>query len=113
MLCPSCFINEAIQHPSLGVMNCTQCQDRHSHLSSPDQTIELIPERIKLERQERGDSIEQPHIKGQLNKRWVDLWGKKAARERGFSEKEIKNATYVYDGLRSKNTALRFYKDAT
>lgn len=112
-LCPSCFTNEATIHLSLGVLPCQSCKSRQDKLPSPQQSIEIIPERIKLERQERGDSIEQPHLKGELNKRWVDLWGEDAARERGFSEKEIKRAKYVYDGIRTKNSAARFYKDQT
>lgn len=112
-LCPSCFKNEARQHLSLGVLPCSECTKRQDNLPSPRPQVEIIPERIKSERQERGDSIEQPHLKGELNKRWVDLWGEDAARERGFSEKEIKNAKYVYDGIRTENSAARYYKDRT
>lgn len=108
MLCPSCFINEAQHHVSIGVLPCLECQTRMDKLPSPLQSVEIIPERIKSERQERGDSIEQPHIKGELNKRWVDLWGEDAARDRGFTNKEIKNAKYVADGV-----GLRYYNDKT
>jgi hypothetical protein len=108
-LCPSCFQTPAIMHLTLGVLPCASCKARLDKLPSPRQTVEIIPERIKTERQERGDSIEQPHLKGELNKRWVDLWGESAARERGFSSKEIKNAKYVYDGA----PGIRYYKDRT
>lgn len=111
-LCPSCFTFAARIHPQLGLLPCDGCQARQSSLPSPRQSVEVVPERIKAERQERGDSIEQPHLKGELNKKWVELWGEDAAKERGFSEKEIQNAKYVMDGVRSKNTALRYYKDA-
>lgn len=111
--CPSCFIQEAQETLSFGILPCVACQARQDRLFSPQESIEIIPERIKQERQERGDSIEQPHLKGQLNKRWVDLWGQQAAKERGFTDKEIKNAEYVYDGIRTKNTAARYYKDRT
>ena len=90
-------------------MPCDACQNKHSKLLSPSEPIEIIPDRIKAERQERGDSIEQPHLRGELNKKWLDLWGTGAAKERGFTDKEIKNAKYVYDGAPGMN----FYKDAT
>lgn len=96
-------------HLTLGALPCKNCQTRQDKLPRPRQSIEIIPDRIKAERQERGDSIEQPHLKGELNKRWVDLWGEDAARERGFTEKEIKNAKYVYDGAPN----MRYYKDKT
>lgn len=113
MLCPSCFKNEAQTHQSLGILPCIGCKARLDSLPSPRQAVEIIPERIKSERQERGDSILQPHLKGELDKRWTDLWGTDAARERGFSEKEIKNAKYVSDGIRTKNNALTYYKNKT
>jgi hypothetical protein len=113
MLCPNCSKNQGIKHQTLGILPCGECKARLDKLPSANQQIEIIPERIKAERQERADSIEQPHIKGELNKRWIDLWGVKAARERGFTAKEIKNAKYVYDGLRTKNTATHYYKEQT
>ena len=108
-LCPSCFINEATQHLSMGSLPCVACRKRQDKLLSPSQPIEIIPDRIKAERQERGDSIEQPHLKGELNKRYLDLWGKDVAKEKGFTDKEIKNAKYVYD----KAPGMRYYNDRT
>lgn len=113
MLCPNCFQQKAIIHPQLGPLPCDSCRKRLDSLLAPGQSIEIIPERIKSERVERGDSILQPHVKGELDKRWVDLWGKDAAKERGFSDKEIKNAKYVSDDIRTGNTALTYYKNQT
>lgn len=113
MLCPSCYKNKGKQTLQGNLLPCTQCQERQDKLFSPNEPVEIIPDYIKDERKERQDSIEQPHIKGELNKRWVDLWGKQEAKKRGFSEKEIKNAKYVYDGLRTKNTATSYYKRST
>lgn len=109
MTCPSCFKNPATTHPHLGVLPCAVCQTRQALLVSPEKQAEIIPERIKSERQERQDSIEQPHFKGELNKRYIDLWGEDEARKRGFSEKEIKNAKYVMDQV----PGIRYYKDRT
>lgn len=113
MLCPSCFINEAIPHSTLGPLPCKECAIRQSRLASPNQSIEIIPERIKAEREERADSILQPHLKHELDKKWVDINGEQAAKDRGFSDKEIKNARYVSDDIRTKNTALSYYKNST
>lgn len=96
-------------HQTLGVLPCLECKKRLDSLPAPRSSVEIIPEGIKREREERNDSIEQPHLKGELNKKWVDLWGEDAARERGFSEKEIKNAKYVNDGV----PGIRYYKDRT
>lgn len=110
--CPACFNNPAIKHPRMGLLPCLGCTKRQDALPTPKQQAEIIPDYIKEERKERQDSIEQPHFKGELNKRWVDLWGKKAAKQRGFTEKEIKNAKYVYDNVRSKEGGgVRYYKD--
>lgn len=111
--CPSCFAAPAVRHPHFGILPCLQCKARLDALPTPTQQVEIIPEYIKEERKERQDSIEQPHFKGELNKRWVDLWGKKAARDRGFTNKEIKNAKYVMDKARNGNTGIKYYKDAT
>jgi hypothetical protein len=112
-LCPNCFTNQAQEHLTLGVLPCSPCKTRLDNFPTPQQAAEIIPDYIKEERKERQDSIEQPHFKGELNKKWVDLWGKKAAKERGFSEKEIKNAKYVNDKVRNNNQSIRYYKDST
>lgn len=108
MDCPACFKNPAIKHITLGLLPCAACKVRLDKLPTPKQAVEIIPEYIKGERKERQDSIEQPHFKGELNKRYIDLWGADEARKRGFTEKEIKNAKYVYDG-----TPLKYYKEST
>lgn len=111
--CPSCFAAPAVRHPHFGILPCMNCKARLDSLPTPTQQVEIIPDYIKKEREERQDSIEQPHVRGELNKRYVDLWGEKAARDRGFTNKEIKNAKYVYDGLRNKNSAVKYYKEST
>jgi hypothetical protein len=109
MNCPNCFAEPANTHPVLGVLPGDVCKKRLDALPAPKDQVEIIPDRIKAERQERQESIEQPHLKGELNKKWVDQWGADAARERGFTDKEIKNAKYVYDGA----PGVRYYKDQT
>src|ERR1035437_5146424 len=106
MNCPSCFKRKGIKHATLCILPCKVCPDRQDTLLSPSQSVEIIPERIKAERIQRADSILQPHVKGELDKRWTDLWGEQAARERGFTDKQIKNAKYVSDEQRTENTAM-------
>jgi hypothetical protein len=113
MLCPNNCGRKATIHPTLGIMYCKKCQDKHNSLLSPSQSVEIIPERIKAERVERGDSILQTHVKGELDKRWVDIYGAEAAKEHGFTDKQIKNAKYVSDNIRTKNNALTYYKNST
>ena len=112
-MCPSCFKRKGIKHATLGILPCKVCQDKHNSLLSPSQSVEIIPERIKAERIERADSILQPHVKGELDKRYLDLWGAEVCKEKGFTDKEIKNARYVSDDIRTENTALSYYKNRT
>ncbi|MBU6501158.1 hypothetical protein KGQ33_05020 [Patescibacteria group bacterium] len=39
------------------------------------------------------------HNRGQLDKGWLDRYGAKKAKQRGFTDEEIKNARYVWDGV--------------
>lgn len=109
MLCPSCYKNKGKQTLQGNLLSCQSCQDRHDKLFSPSEPVEIIPDYIKEERKERQDSIEQPHFKGEANKRYIDLYGKKVMKEKGFTDKEIKNAKYVMDSV----GGIRYYKDQT
>lgn len=94
MLCLNCHLHPAVIDASFGVLPCRSCQAQ-PHVSAGEQ-VEYIPERIHEDRKAQRNDIEQPHRQGKLNKRWVDLYGVKKARERGFSQKEIDAAEYVY-----------------
>lgn len=90
-------------------MPCTDCQKRHETFLKPGHQAEFTTSSIKDGRQEYADDIEQPHYKGHLNKKWLDIYGASEAKKRGFTESEIKNAHYVYDGA----PGLRYYNDRT
>jgi hypothetical protein len=69
--------------------------------------VEFVPDYIAEDRMANKDDIEQPHRKGHLNKKWVELHGTDKARRQGYSEKEIKEATYVYQG----DDPLHYYSE--
>lgn len=98
MLCPACQYHDAQLDPYYGYLPCSNCQNRQANLNRPRQQSEFTSEAIKEQRKAFKNDIEQPHRKGILNKRWVELYGKEAAKKRGFSEDEINHATYVYSG---------------
>ena len=99
MDCPVCQKNKAILDEYYGYLPCQACQNRESQLKKPGSIPEFTSEKIKEGRKQFADDIEQPHYKGHLNKRWLDIYGTKAAKRHGFSEKEIKHAKYTYNGL--------------
>lgn len=98
MLCPVCQTNSAIKDDYYGYLPCKPCQDRQSKLKKPGGQIEFTSDDIKEQRKSQANDIEQQHRKGVLNKKWLDLYGKHRAREYGYSDKEIKEAKYVYSG---------------
>ena len=106
--CPNCHLVPAKRHPVLGVLPCDRCNKRQTKFTKPGSQVEFTTTSIKLQRAEYGDDIEQTHYKGQLNKKWVDIYGPAEAKKRGFSDKEIAEAKYVFDGA-----GVRYYNDAT
>ena len=93
--CQVCNLNEAKIDPTFGVIPCEACQAKPH--PSPDKPIEFTSDSIKEQRKEYKDDIQQWHRQGRLNKRKVELVGKEAAKARGYSDREIKEATFVYD----------------
>lgn len=107
--CPNCNKRPATLHPQFGALPCSVCQDAQEKLLKPGALPEFTTEEIKLQRSEFMDDIEQTHYKGKLNKRWVETYGEKAARDRGFSQEEINKADYVMDSV----PGIRYYNDRT
>jgi hypothetical protein len=95
--CNVCKINDAVFDPYWGYLPCLDCQRKQAGLAHPGGQIEFVGEDIKLQRQKYHNHIIQPHRKGELNKEYVDIYGADRARKEGYSEKEIKNARYVYE----------------
>jgi uncharacterized Zn finger protein (UPF0148 family) len=93
MLCPNCKKPTA-KHPIYGTVICDECRERHH--PKPSQQVEFTSDNIREQRKEFSDDIEQPHRKGQLNKKWVEIHGEEVAKRQGYTDTEIKNAKYVY-----------------
>lgn len=104
MICNVCRKNPAQWDEYYGWLPCKECQDRQAGLSKPTTQIEFTSDSIKEGRRAYANDIEPDHIKGHLNKKWVDIYGKDAAKKRGFTDKEIKEAKYVANDI-------RYYKD--
>jgi len=90
--CPDCNINEAEMNPQYGLIACLSCREQTTRMS--ERTYEFVPEHIKEERISHKDQTEQPFRNGQLNKRYVELYGTKYIK---VTDEEVKNAKYVYD----------------
>lgn len=97
MRCPSCHKGEAKTHYQLGVIPCDDCRNRQSTLAHPGADIEFTSDDIKEQRKAYSKDILQPHRKGQLSKEWLDQYGSKAAKDRGFSDSEIESAKPVWN----------------
>ena len=96
MLCLLCNKNEAVKDDTLGYIPCAACQNKG--IIKANRQIEMAGEEIRQARSKYADDIVQPHRKGILNKRWVELRGKERALAEGYTEKEIAEAKDVYAG---------------
>lgn len=103
--CPSCHIGKAKLHPIYGLLPCAKCQKKHQQLVSAKDQVEFTSDSIKLQRQTYRSDYLPMHNRGYLDKGWLDKYGAKKAKQHGFSEKEIKNAKYVWSGVDE------YYKD--
>lgn len=104
MICPRCRKNKAVLDPYYGYLPCEDCQEQQRKLKRPSRQIEFIPDYIKVDRRAYSTDFLPPHRKGQLDKGWVNRYGKKKAKAKGFSDREIKNAKYVWN-------SEKYYKD--
>lgn len=98
MICNVCQKNPATYDDYYGWLPCASCMEAQSKLTKPGSIPEFVGEDIKLQRQKFHKDIIQSNRKGELNKEYVDVYGADRARHEGYTEKEIKNAKYVYSG---------------
>lgn len=94
--CPLCKKEEAFVDPYWGMLPCLKCRSKRK--DKPSKQSEMVGEDIKEQRRAYAKDIRPPHRKGQLDKGWVEQYGVKKAKQRGFTDKEIKESTYVWDG---------------
>jgi len=108
MICNICQKSPAVYDPYWGWLPCEACQNgtAKNRKRAGEQT-EFVSEAIKEDRRRMADDIEPQHIKGYLNKRWVELYGVKRAKELGYSDKEIRESGYHNAG---SSAAYQYYK---
>lgn len=82
----------------LGSMPCASCQKRLTSLPTAQSQIEFTSESIKTQRKIHRRDILPMHNRGELDRAWVNRYGEKKAKQHGFTDKEIKNARYVWSG---------------
>lgn len=106
MKCKSCNHNNAVIHPTYGVLWCTDCRKKHHPQHVPNSTIEFTSESIKEQRKAYITDTLPWHRSGQLDRGAIDRYGIDAVRKRGYTDSEIKFSTYVWDGARD----ISYYK---
>lgn len=98
MLCPVCRKNKALYDEYYGYLPCATCFKTQSSLPKPQTQVEFVGEDIKNQRKAFSQDIRPAHRKGKLDRGFIDKYGAEKAKRQGFTEEEIKNSTYVWDG---------------
>lgn len=98
MKCNICHIGKARIHPRYGLLPCLSCEKKQASLRSPLTPVEFTSESIKEQRKAYRKDFLPMHNRGELDKGFVERYGAKKAKEHGFTDKEIKNARYVWSG---------------
>src|SRR3990167_10595907 len=94
MKCPSCNRNEAVIDERLGITECLSCRKKDI---VPKINTEFTTDSIKDQRREYKKDVLQPFHNGILSKEYLDEYGAKGLE---VTEKDIKNAKYVYKGIK-------------
>lgn len=97
MLCPVCKVNPADKDDYYGYLPCKPCRDRQANLKKPGKAEEITSETIKQGRKEYWGDIHGAHRKGKASREFLEKFGKEAMKRQGFSDKEIKDADYVWN----------------
>lgn len=95
MTCLLCGKEPAIKSEQYGWLPCFSCQNKDHR--DPQEQIEFTSQSIKDQRKAFANDILQPHNKGELSKEWLNIYGPKKARQRGFTQKEIDHAKPVWN----------------
>lgn len=98
MRCLTCRGEGAVIDKVYGILPCNSCRLRQKNLLKPQKQAEFTSESIKEQRRTHRKDFMPAH-RGGLDKAWLDRYGAKKAKQRGFSDKEIKEAKYVWDGV--------------
>lgn len=92
--CPKCNHNKAIEHPTLGWVECKECQKDDTR---PHREPEFTTNSILNQRREYSKDIVQPYRDGRLSKEYIDAHGTKGIKA---SKKDIKKADYVWKDVK-------------
>jgi hypothetical protein len=102
--CPQCQKNEARVDKTYGVVACDECQ-LSDFSPTPAKGHEFTSTRVKSDRKEYAKAMVQPWVDGVLSKEFVEAHG--TSKLAGVTEKDIKNAKYVYKGKIPKHHRLQ------
>lgn len=100
MRCPSCKKNNAIIHPTFGMIWCLECTQNRTPMKS-SKFPEFVPSSVKEERKKYKKDITQPFREGVFSKEYRDYYperSKQMVKAGTISEREFKQAKRVWDG---------------
>ena len=90
MKCNNCQVNEAINHPIYGILNCQPCQDNQPTLKrrrSPRFYSVNKLHRVQGQQDRHISDLEQPYIGNKPNETFAKLYPEQA--EEMYSKKEL------------------------
>lgn len=106
MICNSCRKNKAVYDDYYGYLPCEDCRKKQENLKRPGKVPEFTSDSIKEGRKAYFDDYHPAHRKGIASREFREQYGEKAMKRQGFTDKEIKNAKYVW-----KNGDDSYYND--
>lgn len=106
MKCPVCKIHRPTLHPTYGILPCKSCTTKARNFSHPENTIEFTSQSIKDQRPAYITDTLPWHRSGTLDRGAIDRYGIDAVKKRGYTDREIASATYVWNGTRD----ITYYK---
>lgn len=96
-LCPNCQKEEAIIHPTLGVLVCNFCKERRKQqLHQTSTPVEFTSDEIKEGRKQFSKEIIQPFRSNQPSREYIKKYGYKNI---GLTKEEADKAQNVWGDL--------------
>ena len=99
MRCPQCKKNKAQYDREYGILKCKECLYEDSQIPKPGQgkTYDFASPSTKLQRKTHGSEMVQPYVDGVLSREYLEINGTRGLAN--VTEKDKKNAKYVYKGM--------------
>lgn len=98
--CPVCHKEQALNHPTYGVLPGATCQIRRRKNEVPTLPVEMVGESIKNGRKTHAKSALQPYRSGELSREYIEAYGTKNIKA---TAEEVKKAKYVWTDVHSRN----------